>query len=121
MTNLHELRKRVKDLWYQLRLIRDVDKHMLGNLADQAHDLSDHLGDDHDLALLREEAQRRREAFASPSHQRHLLEEIDQRRGELQFAAISLGERIYAEKPKRFTKRLKKRWEAWRERTPIAA
>jgi CHAD domain-containing protein len=121
VTNLHELRKRVKDLWYQLRLIQDVDKHMLGNLADQAHDLSDHLGDDHDLALLREEAQRRREAFASPSHQRHLLEEIDRRRGELQFAAISLGERIYAEKPKRFTKRLKKRWEAWRERTPVAA
>lgn len=121
VTNLHELRKRVKDLWYQLRLIQDADKQMLGNLADQAHDLSDHLGDDHDLALLREEAQRRREAFASPSHQRHLLEEIDRRRGELQFAAISLGERIYAEKPKRFTKRLKKRWEAWRERTPVAA
>ena len=30
VTNLHELRKRVKDLWYQLRLIRDADKHMLG-------------------------------------------------------------------------------------------
>ena len=121
VTNLHELRKRVKDLWYQLRLIQDVDKHMLGNLADQAHDLSDHLGDDHDLALLREEAQRRREAFASPGHQRHLVQEIDRRRGELQFAAVSLGERIFAEKPKRFTKRLKKRWEAWRERTPVAA
>jgi CHAD domain-containing protein len=120
VTNLHELRKRVKDLWYQLRLIQDVDKHMLGNLADQAHDLSDHLGDDHDLALLREEAQRRREALGSPSHQRHLLQEIDRRRGELQFAAISLGERIYAEKPKRFTKRLEKRWEAWRDRTPVA-
>ena len=121
VTNLHELRKRVKDLWYQLRLIQDVDKHMLGNLADQAHDLSDHLGDDHDLALLREEAQRRPEAFASPGHQRHLVQEIDRRRGELQFAAVSLGERIYAEKPKRVTKRLKKRWEAWRERTPVAA
>jgi CHAD domain-containing protein len=121
VTNLHELRKRVKDLWYQLRLIQDVDQHMLGNLADQAHDLSDHLGDDHDLALLREEAQRRREAFASPGHQRHLVQEIDRRRGELQFAAVSLGERIFAEKPKRFTKRLKKRWEAWRDRTPVAA
>ena len=121
VTNLHELRKRVKDLWYQLRLIQDADKHMLGNLADQAHDLSDHLGDDHDLALLREQVQTRREVFAIPSHQRHLLEEIDRRRGELQFAAISLGERIYAEKPKRVTKRLKKRWEAWRERTPVAA
>jgi CHAD domain-containing protein len=121
VTNLHELRKRVKDLWYQLRLIRDADKHMLGDLADHAHDLSDHLGDDHDLALLRETVQRRRAAFADPSDKRHLIEEIDQRRGELQFAAISLGERIYADKPKRFSKRLEKRWEAWRERKPATA
>ena len=94
---------------------------MLGPLADHAHDLSDHLGDDHDLALLRETVQRRRAAFADPAHKRHLLEQIDQRRGELQFAAISLGERIYADKPKRFTKRLENRWEAWRKRKPVDA
>jgi CHAD domain-containing protein len=121
VTNLHELRKRVKDLWYQLRLLRDADREMLEPLADHAHDLSDHLGDDHDLALLRDEVRRRRDTFARPVDQRHLLQEIDQRRGELQFAAISLGERIYAEKPKRFTKRLEKRWEAWRDRKPSAA
>jgi CHAD domain-containing protein len=121
VTNLHELRKRVKDLWYQLRLLRDADRQMIGSLADHAHDLSDHLGDDHDLALLRETVQRRRAAFADPADKRHLLEEIDQRRGELQFAAISLGERIYADKPKRFIKRLEGRWEAWRDRKPIAA
>lgn len=121
VTNLHELRKRVKDLWYQLRLIREADPEMIGPLADHAHDLSDHLGDDHDFALLREQVQRRAAAFADPADQRHLLEQIDQRRGELQFAAISLGERIYAEKPKRFTKRLKRRWATWREREPVAA
>ncbi len=120
VTNLHELRKRVKDLWYQLRLIRDADRAMLEPLADHAHGLSDHLGDDHDLALLREQAQRRRNAFERPADQRHLLQEIDQRRGELQFAAISLGERIYAEKPKRFTKRLERRWDAWQAREPVA-
>jgi CHAD domain-containing protein len=105
VANLHELRKRVKDLWYQLRLIQG-DSDMLASLAEHAHDLSDHLGDDHDLALLREVVRRRRAAFSDPGHKRRLLEEIDQRRGELQFAAISLGRRIYAEKPKRFTKRL---------------
>ena len=62
------------------------------------------------LALLREEVKRRRGVFASPADQRHLLQEIDQRRGELQFAAISLGERIYDEKPKKFTARLSKRY-----------
>ena len=120
VTNLHELRKRVKDLWYQLRLIRGADSAMIGRLADHAHDLSDHLGDDHDLALLREQAQRRAAAFADPADQRRLLEQIDQRRGELQFAAISLGERIYDAKPKRAVKQLSRRWEAWREREPAA-
>ncbi len=121
VTNLHELRKRVKDLTYQLRLIRNADREMLEPLADHAHDLSDHLGDDHDLALLRDEVQRRRDLFARPADQRHLQQEIDQRRGELQFAAISLGERIYEEKPKRFIKRVESRWVAWRERTPVRA
>jgi CHAD domain-containing protein len=121
VTNLHELRKRVKDLWYQLRLIRDADSAMLGTLADHAHDLSDHLGDDHDLALLREQIQRRPAAFDDAAELRHLLEEVDQRRGELQFAALSLSRRIYDEKPKKFTRRLEKRWEAWRERKPPVA
>jgi CHAD domain-containing protein len=121
VTNLHELRKRVKDLWYQLRLIQEADRTLIGSFADHAHDLSDHLGDDHDLALLREDATRRRDAFAETGDQRHLLEEIDQRRGELQFAAISPGERIYARKPKKFAKRLESRWQAWREREPAAA
>lgn len=121
VANLHDLRKRVKDLWYQMRLIRDADRHMLGSLADHAHDLSDHLGDDHDLALLRETAQARTAAFSEPAHRRHLLAEIDQRRGELQFAAMSLAERIYEEKPKRFTRRLEKRWESWRDRKPASA
>jgi CHAD domain-containing protein len=121
VANLHELRKRVKDLWYQLRLIRSAEPHTIGALADHAHDLSDHLGDDHDLALLREEAGRRRDAFAEPGERRNLAELIDRRRGELQFAAISLATRIYAQKPKKFTRRLSARWTDWRERGSIAA
>jgi CHAD domain-containing protein len=121
VTNLHELRKRVKDLWYQLRLIREADPELIGSHADYAHDLSDHLGDDHDLALLREEVQRRAQAFGRPADQRHVLELIDRRRSELQFAAVSLAHRIYSEKPKKHTRRLASRWTVWRERKPVAA
>jgi len=118
---LHEWRKRAKDLWYQLRLIQEAEPELIGTLAAQAHDLSDHLGDDHDLVLLREQAQRRRDDFGEAGDQRLLLELIDQRRGELQFAASSLGERIYPEKPKKFVKRLRTRWKLWRKREPVAA
>ena len=114
VVNLHEWRKRVKDLWYQLRLIRDAEPALIGALAEHAHLLSEHLGDDHDLALLREEAGARGDAFAEAGDQRLLFELIDQRRGELRFAATALGERIYTERPKQFTKALAARWRAWR-------
>jgi CHAD domain-containing protein len=116
---LHEWRKRAKDLWYQLRLIRGAEPELIGTLAQQAHDLSDHLGDDHDLVLLREQAQRRRQDIGEAGDQRLLLELIDQRRGELQFAASSVGERVYDLKPKRFVKRLERHWQGWRERKPV--
>jgi len=108
--NLHEWRKRVKDLWYQLRLIREAEPALLGSLADHAHLLSDHLGDDHDLALLRQSAAERPDAFGEAADQRLMFELIDRRRGELRFAATSLGERIYSRKPKTFTKSLEGRW-----------
>ena len=61
---VHEWRKRVKDLWYHLRLVRNAKKSVLGEAADEAHELSDLLGDHHDLAVLRDDAVERRELFA---------------------------------------------------------
>jgi hypothetical protein len=95
VTNLHELRKRSRT--WPVRLIGDADKHMLGPLADHAHDLRSP-GDDHDLARPRDPATQG--GLRRPGPQAPPAQADDQRRGELQFAAISLGERIYADKPK---------------------
>ncbi len=110
VTNLHEWRKRVKDLWYQLRLIRRAEPELFGYLVRDADDLADHLGVDHDLALLREATADRKDDFSSAADQRHLIELIDRRRGELQFAATTLGTRVYKDKPKKFIKKLERRW-----------
>lgn len=48
----HEWRKRVKYLWYQTRLLRDSAPSVLRPLASRLHDLSDALGDSHDLVVL---------------------------------------------------------------------
>ena len=48
---LHEWRKRVKDLWYHAKLSNTFPAMWLA-LGDAAHDLSDLLGDDHDLGVL---------------------------------------------------------------------
>ncbi len=108
---VHDWRKRVKDLWYHLRLLRDMWPEALKGAADQAHELSELLGDHHDLTVLAEEiragANGDRDAAA-------LLELTERRQGELLEAAIPLGERLYAEKPKQFSARLSAYWRAWR-------
>jgi CHAD domain-containing protein len=110
---VHEWRKRVKDLWYQLRIVRNAWPEVLDETADQAHELSDLLGDHHDLAVLRDDALERRELLADGELER-VLAAISERQDELADKAISLGHRIYAEKPKAFVRRLQSYWQAWR-------
>jgi CHAD domain-containing protein len=94
--NLHEWRKRVKDLWYQARLLS------IKRLARDAKALSKLLGDDHDLATLSAELPE-----ADP-----LQPLIADRRAELQKQARKRGERLYEDPPKAFRKRVRKRLRA---------
>jgi CHAD domain-containing protein len=112
--NVHEWRKRVKDLWYHLRLLRESWPSLLTETADQAHDLSDLLGDHHDLAVLAQDASDHRKSFERRKDLDSLRKLIGRRQQELLESALDLGERLYAEKPKRFSARLGSYWAAWR-------
>ena len=50
--DLHEWRKRVKDLWYGLRVLEAWQPDGLAGVALEMKELSKLLGDDHDLAML---------------------------------------------------------------------
>jgi CHAD domain-containing protein len=117
--NLHEWRKRAKDLWYHLRLLEEIAPHTVSAHAKDAHLLSDLLGDDHDLAVLRDSVQA--SAKEVPVDTAAVLVAIDHRRQQLQEEAVFLGGRMYAEKPKAFTRRMHKYWEAWRAQAKAAA
>ena len=98
---LHEWRKRVKDLRYQVTILERADRKRLDGFEESLHELSDLLGDDHDLVLLRERSER-------PSEQRQpsldaLRELVERRRGELQLEAFAVGEKLFDEKPKAFS------------------
>jgi CHAD domain-containing protein len=104
--SLHEWRKRVKYLWYHHTLLRSLWPPMMEVAGDEAHALSDHLGDDHDLAMLT--AWMEGHGGAGPD----FLEAVDRRRSELQADAFALGARVYAEKPGAFVKRMRRLWAA---------
>ena len=112
--NLHEWRKRVKDLWYHLRLISPAWPRVIEALAEEAHVLSERLGDDHDLAVLAGSARDNHDAFADPAELDSLLEAIARRRAELQGDALAIGRRLYADEPAAFVSRTESWWHAWR-------
>lgn len=108
--NVHEWRKRAKDLWYQLRIVREAWPELLGATTNQAHELTDLLGDHHDLAVLQEDL-----ASRDGDIQKTFEPLTLRRQEELLADALELGRRLYAEKPKAFRRRLKRYWLAWRE------
>jgi CHAD domain-containing protein len=100
--NLHEWRKRVKDLWHAEQILRPASPKKMKKLAKRTHELSDLLGDDHDLAELRNYAATHRQCFDDRVAQVALVAVIDRCRKDLQRGALSLGSKLYRRSPKRF-------------------
>ncbi|MBA2240981.1 MAG: CHAD domain-containing protein [Solirubrobacterales bacterium] len=109
---VHEWRKRVKDLWYQLRLLRDSWEGVIAATVDELDRLSDLLGEHHDLAVLAEDVEARMPQPDGDAAQ--LVKAAGRRQRELLAEALPVGERIYTESPRRFSKRVGSYWEAWR-------
>jgi CYTH domain-containing protein/CHAD domain-containing protein len=109
---VHDLRKRGKDLWYQVRLLRDAWEPVMEATAEEIHDFTDLLGDHHDLAVLALDLDDRSQV--DPAQRKRLKALIEARQGTLLAGARGAGERIYAEKPKAFGRRLRGYWRAWR-------
>jgi len=108
--NVHDWRKRGKDLTYQLRIVRNAWPELLGETAERSHLLTDLLGDHHDLELLAEDLERR-----DIDGKGEIEELVRNWQKELLDEAFELGQRLYAEKPKAFEERLRAYWRTWRE------
>lgn len=110
--DLHAWRKRVKDLWYHQRLLGPICGPGVRGQAKDAHHLADLLGDDHDLALLRQRLAS--DELPATVDSSAVLRLIDHRRSELQTEAIALGERVYADRPRAFRRRMRRSWNVGR-------
>lgn len=110
--NLHEWRKRVKYLWYHLRILKRLWPDVLDEWADAAHELANILGDDHDLAVLGGLLADDTALLADETARRAIAGLIQQRRQALQVQAWPLGDRLYTESPSDFVARMAAYWQA---------
>jgi CHAD domain-containing protein len=110
--NLHELRKRVKDLWYHLRLLRGKRPVPIAVLIRQLRDLGQKLGDDHDFAMLL--AARADNPLPNPVDWEKLEKAVASRRPRLQRAALRLASKTMMRQSGAFADFVVSRWKAWR-------
>jgi adenylate cyclase len=100
---LHELRKRAKDLWHAAELLEVAAPKRMRKLAGGAHQLADYLGDDHDLAVLQQQATR----HADASDHEALNHAIAQRRAKLRRKGLALAAKLYAGAPHGLASRIR--------------
>ncbi|HEV7807981.1 MAG TPA: CHAD domain-containing protein [Solirubrobacteraceae bacterium] len=108
--NLHEWRKRVKDLRYALQVVREAHPDRLGKLAKRAKALGDALGDAHDLHVLRDYAEAHPQCFDDETSRRALLAVVDRRSAALCDKALRRGRKLYERSPKAFVRKVARGW-----------
>ena len=108
--NLHEWRKRVKDLWHATEIVRDARPKRLERFAERTHKLSALLGDHHDLHVLRSYIEAHPQCFDEERHQEALLAVLDRRSRRLGEKALARGRKLYKVKPKRFARDIERGW-----------
>jgi CHAD domain-containing protein len=111
--SFHEWRKQAKYLRHHMELLAPTWPKVVGELAKQAEDLGDMLGEDHDLAVLRVMLSESNGDGQLAERMEPLATIIDRQRQKLQQAAIPKGELLYRDSPKQFVHRIEAYWKEW--------
>jgi CHAD domain-containing protein len=111
---LHESRKRTKDLLYAAEFIVRARPQSIQPIIDQAHALTNLLGDDHDLTVLQTVIDKELDLRLSSVRRNQIKRLIAQRRKDMQRQAQDLGQRLYAQSEDAFVARIHGYWKAWR-------
>jgi CHAD domain-containing protein len=110
----HEWRKAVKYTWHHLELLQRTAPSVLRPAGVSFHQLSDALGDAHNLAVLAELLEGAPARFGGPLAIDPALRMAKSSQAELEGRAIRLGLRLYAEPAKAVAGRLHGYWRAAR-------
>ena len=110
--NYHEWRKRVKNHWYQVRLLEGVWDGTMPAYERRLKDLETWLGEDHNLVVLEEKVMAEPGFYGREPEIALFVKLIGKYHKELRGNALDLGARIYDEKPRQFRRRMRRMWDA---------
>ena len=111
----HDWRKRVKYLWYHMQILRRIWPPMTEAVIGELDELGDLLGNDHDLAVLQHTVQSEISRPVQAATLQLLGGLVEARQDALRARAHGIARRIYVERPRDFTRRLRRYWQVWRE------
>ena len=110
----HKWRIRVKNLLYELELLEPVWPKRMDKMTSRLSKLQDKIGCDHDIAVLKGLLRKTPERFGGAEAVERLIRCLDGKSRKLRQAAEPLSEKIFAEKPRRFVRKLGRRWSSRR-------
>jgi CHAD domain-containing protein len=111
----HEWRKRVKYNQYHTTLLRDAWPAILSRRRGAVKELSDLIGDDHDLAVLGQTVVEEPHRLGSEETLGTFRRLQEARRIELQVWALHVGQRLFTDNPKVWKNRVEIWWSTWKE------
>jgi CHAD domain-containing protein len=115
--NLHDLRKRIKDHWYHVRLLDGPLRLTLdGGFASrdkQLRELQEWLGDDHNLTVLQQAIQADPSSYGGKKNVPAVVDLIGRAQSELRKQALAGASRIYDSKPKVHLQETGEAWDLW--------
>lgn len=108
----HEWRKRTKYLRYQMEMLMLAWPHFISTFEETLHDLSDFLGDDHDLSILQNKCEEFRDHAFQNRNEYYLLKALIEHQRKLQQQkSIEMGHKVFAENPESFLHKIQELWE----------
>ena len=115
---MHEWRKSVKTLWYQIRLLERAAPSVLEAMIERLDGLAEALGDDHDLAVLVAHLTDDPRRFGGKRQVKRAIRLARSQQDDLRRRAFRLGATVYAETPPSFATRIEAYWTCAVEQGP---
>lgn len=107
---LHDLRKACQVHWRQMLLLQRAWPEMLALRAQSAKEVSQILGDDHDIELLAAAITRHGDTLEA-AHRAALTSYAEVRHRHLREAGLFKAQQLFAEKPRRFARQIVELWQ----------